>query len=217
MPCKLCSRENPEEWEIRGKEYSFCPGCGFIQLSEKYFPDKEAEKARYLSHNNTKENKGYRSYLENFLESSFYPFIYKHSVVFDFGSGPQPVLQEILQSRGFSVHYYDPFFAPGRDWKMRKYDVITAVEVFEHLQDPLAEIQTLSSLLNPNGLIIIRTMLHNEEKQFFASWWYREDYTHVSFFSVRTIHAMAEGCGLSVLSLKNNCEIVLVKESSFTR
>ena len=55
-------------------------------------------------------------------------------------------------------------------------------------------------------------MLHTEKKDAFSCWWYREDVTHVSFFSERTIKTLAVQYSLSIISIKNSCEIVLKKQ-----
>lgn len=38
-----------------------------------------------------------------------------------------------------------------------RYDVITAIEVIEHIADPVAFIEKCCSLLNPNGLLVLQT------------------------------------------------------------
>lgn len=211
MGCKICREKNTKIWNIKSKKYSYCPQCGFIQISREYFPERLVEKKRYTSHNNTPSNRGYLSYLKNILTSSFYPFVPAGNTVLDFGSGPQPVLAGLLQKAGYNVDFYDPFFAPSQDWKTRKYDAVTAIEVFEHLQDPVSEITTLLKVLKANGHLIIRTMLHNEEENFFSSWWYKEDITHISFYAEKTIRVMVKPFGLTVASIKNNSEIVIKK------
>ena len=211
MNCIICGRENPTVWDIMGKKYVYCPGCGFIQLSARQFPNREMERNRYLSHHNSTENSGYLTYLQKFLASSFYPFVPSGSSILDFGSGPEPVLADLLKAKGFSVDTYDPFFAPSCQWEKQKYDAVTAVEVFEHIRNPSCEIKKLSGVLNQNGSIIVRTMLHAENKMSFTSWWYRQDSTHISFFAKRTMKLLAEQNGLVIFSFKNNCEIVLSK------
>lgn len=183
-------------------------------MSPEYFPSPEDEKKRYASHNNDISNTGYLSYLNNFLSSVFYPFVPKHSSILDFGSGPVPVLADILKIRGFTVDYYDPFFAPSLEWKEKKYDAVTAVEVFEHLHNPSEAIKNLSSVLKNNGYLIIRTMLHPENKNFFSGWWYRQDCTHVSFFSERTFRLISDRYDFKLIAVKNNREIVLKKRTS---
>ncbi len=212
MNCTVCGRKDPENWNIKNRKYRYCHGCGFIQLAPEHFPERQAEKTRYLQHTNTAADSRYAAYLQNFLTSSFYPYVRESSTVLDFGCGPEPVLVKILQHEGFTVDCYDPFFAPDVPWKTKTYDAVTAVEVFEHLQDPAGELESLTAVVQNNGHIILRTMLHTEKKDAFSCWWYREDVTHVSFFSERTIKTLAIQYSLSIISMKNSCEIVLKKQ-----
>lgn len=212
MQCAVCGRKNLEQWDIKDKEYRYCPGCGFIQLAPEYFPGELEERTRYLQHTNTTADSRYVAYLQDFLTSSFYPYVRQNSTALDFGCGPEPVLAKILQHEGFTIDCYDPFFAPDVPWKTKTYDAITAVEVFEHLQDPAGELEALAAAVHDNGYILLRTMLHTEKKDSFSCWWYREDSTHVSFFSERTIKTLAERYRLSISSIKNSCEIVLKKQ-----
>lgn len=83
---------------------------------------------------------------------------------------------EIAKARGYDAYGFDPSsFAAGKAsalvgtkriqegtiaevvYPKANFDVITMFDVFEHLQDPLADMKKLSSLLKTDGLIIIAT------------------------------------------------------------
>jgi SAM-dependent methyltransferase len=156
-------------------------------------PDQE--KARYLLHENSLDNKGYVEMLEGFIAQAVLP--YKTSgKALDFGCGPRPVLAELLRRRGFIVDTYDLYFEAGPVLEGQTYDVITATEVFEHLKEPMATLEMLVGLLRPGGIIAIMTLLHRQDIEAFKNWWYPSDPTHVAFYCEKTLGLMARKAGL---------------------
>ena len=80
------------------------------------------------------------------------------------------------------------------------FDVVTMWDVIEHVTDPLAEIRRAHRLLRPGGLIVIHTM---DIDSLFARvmgprWpWLME--MHIYYFSQRTMAAMLDKAGFSVI------------------
>ena len=66
-----------------------------------------------------------------------------------------------------------------------EYDFITATEVVEHLHHPGVELARLWSLLRPGGCLGVMTKLVRDPDAF-AGWHYKNDPTHVCFFSEHT-------------------------------
>ena len=91
----------------------------------------------------------------------------------------------MLREAGFAVALYDSFFAPNEDVLDASYDFISATEVVEHLYWPGRELQRLWALLQPDGWLGIMTKLVRDPLEF-ASWHYKNDPTHVCFFSAAT-------------------------------
>ena len=77
---------------------------------------------------------------------------------------------------------YDPFYAPDPTVFNRQYDFITASEVVEHLRCPGEELNRLWTVLKPGGWLGVMTKMVID-RQAFGSWHYKEDQTHVCFFS----------------------------------
>jgi SAM-dependent methyltransferase len=153
-------------------------------------PTPEAERKRYDLHQNNPADPGYRQFLEQFLK----PLVERLSpgaAGLDFGSGPYPLLQEMLNETGFPVQIYDPFYAANPEMLEQSYDFITASEVVEHLHYPRREFDRLWKLLKPGGLLGIMTGLHDEHTVF-SRWHYISDPTHVAFFSPVTFTWLAE-------------------------
>lgn len=85
-----------------------------------------------------------------------------------------------------------------------KQDVITAFDVFEHLQDPVGTLKSFHEKLNPNGLLVISTMdsrsitskiLGKRLEDF------RRTSEHLYFFSRKNITQILEQNGFDVLHI----------------
>ena len=72
-------------------------------------------------------------------------------------------------------------------------DVVTAIEVLEHTYDPVADLQTMRSLLRPGGLLFVTTGNAFAHAGHLDRWRYVVPEIHISFFEPRTLErAMAE-------------------------
>ena len=77
---------------------------------------------------------------------------------FDFGSGPSPVLAELLSSNhGYTMDIYDKFYSPLKIYKNKKYDLVISTEVVEHLDNPIIYFKLFKELLNEQGTLSIMT------------------------------------------------------------
>jgi hypothetical protein len=210
--CKICAGETELLRDKKFKiDYYICSYCEYIFMDEVALVSPEQEVARYNEHNNSMENEGYVNMFKEFLKIAVDPYAEQIKTALDFGCGPGPVLSTLLQQKGFEVDTYDPYFAPEEIYKNKCYDLITATEVFEHLQDPLQTARLLKEHLTNGGILAIMTMFHPGDAAAFSSWWYRRDSTHISFFRPRTLTVLAELLGLKVLTFDRKNVCVLTK------
>ncbi|MEN8222138.1 MAG: class I SAM-dependent methyltransferase [Acidobacteriota bacterium] len=190
--CSLCCYRDTRLFQAdRKREFFLCEGCGLVSVPEKYYLSEEDEKARYDLHENNSDNKGYIDFLNNFV-SVIRPYIKGLSSGLDFGSGPSPLLAGILSSLGYEISIFDPFYANDRSVPGKKFDFITLVEVLEHLKDPEREFKMLWECLNPGGVIGIKTKFLPEKKEEFPGWSYKNDLTHICFYSKLPFEWIAE-------------------------
>jgi hypothetical protein len=156
-------------------------------------PDEE--KQRYSTHQNDVLDDGYRRHFAKLLG----PLCAKlpaNAEGLDYGSGPFPSLQTIMQEKNYSVSLYDLYFQPDQKVFAKKYDFVTCVEVAEHFFDPHQEFNRMVSLLKPGGILAVMTQFYPATAQEFARWYYHRDPTHVCFYNRTTFGYLAEHCQL---------------------
>lgn len=108
----------------------------------------------------------------------------------DFGSGPGPTLSLMFEEHGHRMHLYDKFYASDESILQRHYDFITSTEVLEHLEQAAHTLELLWSILLPGGLLGLMTKLRSDESDF-AQWHYKNDPTHICFYSVKCFEFLA--------------------------
>ena len=192
-PCPLCLSGALVKMPVpQAALYRRCTDCGYVQMDPSCRLTEAAERARYERHENSLSDDGYVAWLNRFLD---FALTGREGLrILDFGSGPEPVMASLMAARGHEVLMEDKFFTRTRAGG--RFDLITAVEVFEHLADPLQDLISLRERLNPGGGICISTELLPGEPEEFAGWHYRSDPTHIGFFSERALGRMAANAGM---------------------
>ncbi|MCF7927077.1 MAG: class I SAM-dependent methyltransferase, partial [Candidatus Izimaplasma sp.] len=209
--CKICKSKtisfNDEKHNVG---YTLCETCEFIAKKSTHYVSKEAEKKQYDRHDNTFESTGYVKMFEDLIRDFVVP-LKNIETVLEFGSGPGPVLYELLKRQGFDVNKFDPFYNPDETYKQKSYDLITSTEVAEHFHNPMSEFRHIVSLLNPGGYLLLMTKFHKNDITHFLNWWYRRDVTHVSFYSVKTFEVIAQKLNLEIVK-HNSKNIILLRK-----
>lgn len=174
MKCNLCGNELKDSGN-----FFKCPNCFLVK--KKIIPFPLEEKERYLAH---QYDDGYKNYMEKLL--SWISFDNKK--ILDYGCGQQPVLNRLFPKGDFTN--YDYYFYPSKNYLKKKYDIILAIEVIEHIADIKATIEEWLGLLKDDGTIYIHTKIY-DDKTDFKTWWYQRDITHISFFNLKTFMYIA--------------------------
>lgn len=202
MNCLICGSTTKTEYDKQLKADYYRCNCGFIFKSR--IIDGQEEYDHYAKHNNTMENTGYVDMFKKLL-SKVEAYI-KPDKMLDYGCGPGPVLAELLKNEGCFVKTYDKYFEHDIDFSEYQYSTIFMTEVIEHMDEPLKELTRLRNLLSEDGHLIIQTMFIQEP---YDSWWYRRDYSHISFFNVDVFEFIAKKIGFTILYTDNISIIVL--------
>jgi SAM-dependent methyltransferase len=185
--CPLCTHTNIVDFGAdRRRNYFRCKRCALVFVPQSALPGPDVERAEYDLHRNDPDDPGYRKFLSR-LAQPLFERIVPGARGLDFGCGPGPALAQMLREKGCDVVLYDPFYVPDEAVLRGTYDFICATEVVEHLHRPGEELARLWSMLRPGGWLGVMTKLVRDRGSF-ANWHYKNDATHVVFFSVETWH-----------------------------
>lgn len=189
--CPLCfSPENRKFHQDKHRHYLRCRQCQLIFVDAAQLIDAAAEKAVYEQHENNPQDLGYRGFLRR-LSQPLTARLAPASEGLDFGSGPGPTLSLMLEEQGHNMAIYDPYFADDKTVLQKQYDFVTCTEVMEHFYQPHKDWSLLLSLVKPGGHLGVMTKLATDAEAF-TRWHYKNDITHVSFFSRETFAWLAE-------------------------
>ena len=223
-PCRLCSHPAHLVFE-ESRPFFACNVCGLI-FTDCFISEEAVEKHYKDQHGNTfdwmNEANGFVEWIRNM--GLAVPLL--SLSMLDYGSG-SGLLTEALKKIGFQVDCYEPMlhgeFNP--DKYSKSHDVVILNEVVEHLEDINKTFDIIYRVLSPNGVVVIKTLLTdwiiNDPENFkesFTRWWYKDDPTHISFFSFMTIeylcHDRGRNLAVGAVSSTNNCVVLKRMEGS---
>lgn len=186
-------------------------------VNSEFFLNSKVQKERYELHKNTLQDSGYKRFLEKFANTTlnFYKELKDFSLlqnILDYGSGPEPALLELLEeykSKGIldnsvELKGWDPYFNKNYIIEKNNADLVLCLEVAEHFENPLDGFRGLSDACKQNGLIAVQTMITKEHQEEFSKWWYKEDSTHVTFYSITGLEICANKAGLKYIKSINS-------------
>ncbi|QHI68832.1 class I SAM-dependent methyltransferase [Tichowtungia aerotolerans] len=206
--CPLCNALSDPFCADRTREYLRCPCCDLIFVPPKLRLSMEAEKARYDLHQNDSADSGYRK----FMNRLFQPLEKKLSPGaggLDFGCGPGPTLSLMFEEAGYPCAIYDLHYANDPSVFERQYDFLTCSETMEHMYRPREEFKRFLTLVKPGGWIGIMTQLHDHAPVPFERWHYKNDDTHVCFFSTQTFQWLEKTYSLHLEFHSDNVILIL--------
>jgi len=129
------------------------------------------------------------------------PIIYKyfnHNEAFLDYAGGYGLFTRMMRNKGFDFYHTDKYckniFATGNDaseFPEKKFELTTAFEVFEHLADPISEIELMLTT-SPN--LFFSTVLMPDPVPMPQDWWYYslETGQHISFYTISSLKYLAK-------------------------
>ncbi len=213
MLCSICHHEMHSFCDTKTAIcYFVCDNCDFLCKSAEHHQDLNTQKARYALHQNDENDRGYQAYFQRFLDFVL-PLVGKPESALDFGCGASTLLAKMLEENGIPCDYFDPLFHPQNTLENKKYQLIVSTEVFEHLHQPKAVFEVLLNGLDAGGYLALQTQFHPNDIKAFLGWYYHQDPTHISFFTVKTFSVLCEAFGCEVLG-DNQKNIVLIRKKN---
>lgn len=204
--CSLCdsSQINSVSHPNRaGVRYWHCQNCDLIFIDPDFLLSSIEEKARYETHENIEGDADYEKFLGQ-LWQPMKPYLSAAQSGIDFGSGPGPALQKMIQRDGFQCAIFDPYYANDETVLSGRYDFAVSTEVVEHFNFPKHAWRNLLSLIHTGGVLGVMTQFHPGGPGvdlFFAKWWYPRDPAHVCFYSEKTLSWIFEKAGFEILEM----------------
>ena len=206
--CPLCLAEHVVYFhQDKRRSYYQCQQCALVFADRATLLTGQEELAQYQLHQNELDDPGYRRFLQRLATPLLSVLAQPGLQGLDFGCGPGPLLAKMLTEAGQQMAVWDPFFAPDPAPLQQQYDFISCTEAIEHFVQPSNEWAQWLKLLKSSGTLAIMTKRYTTAEAF-AVWHYKNDPTHVSFFSERTFLYLAQRDGFSANFAANDVVIL---------
>ncbi len=196
MICKICNTKLNffDSSLILNKykiQYYKCENCGIICTEKPYWLEESYSTAI------TSSDIGIISRNFSFTEGlkRIIPVIFPTAKSFlDYGGG-YGIFVRRMRDLGFDFEWYDKYceniFAKGHEQKKNHYNVVTAFELFEHLEDP---VNTCKELLSLGDNLIFSTELLPVPNPKPQEWWYycTDHGQHIFFYEKKSLEMLAK-------------------------
>lgn len=204
MRCNICSSDMLFfAQELLLAKYSVnyyrCSFCGYIHTEEPYWLEESYSSAISCSdigliHRNLIMSVKTQAIISTWFDSS--------KCFLDFAGG-YGMLVRLMRDAGYNFHWKDKYclnlFAAGftsEDYNNVCYELVTAFELFEHMQNPLSEIEHISFF---SRNILFSTEIIPKEVPRPDSWWYYglNHGQHISFYTLKSLQVIADKLSLN--------------------
>ena len=146
-------------------------------------------------------------------------FFDRHGRFLDYGGG-YGVFTRLMRDNGFNFFWHDPFsenlFARGFEYLPTgpgKFELVTAIEVFEHLPAPRDLMDYCFSEPLTDSLFFT-TLLYGQSPPKHDEWWYysKETGQHISFYNEQTLEYIASCYQANIYSNANFFHLITRKK-----
>jgi len=185
--------------------YEVCDGCGFLRAHEPFWLDEAYSSA--IAAADTGLVARNTSLSEKLAGALYWGMGERGDGKYLDAAGGYGMLTRLMRDVGFDFYWSDKYcqnlLALSFDYKPESgaCRAVTAIEVLEHLTDPVAFIKQTLAFAGANALIFT-TELYEGSPPDPAAWWYYtfETGQHIGFFQRRTLETVGAKLGLQLVS-----------------
>lgn len=211
-PCTICKLESKEIFTHKvllayDVKYFHCEHCHFVFTEDPYWLSEA------YSQSITSTDTGYveRNNIMSRITLILFVFLFGKKCAYLDYAGGYGLFTRLMNDMGLKFYWSDSFtkniFAQGLEYNSEKVKAITCFEAFEHFVNPVDEINKLVKI-TPNILFSTK-LIPDKEIPDPKTWgYYGFDHgQHISFYSEKTLYALAEKCNLNIVSDKQNIHL----------
>lgn len=225
MVCKICSSLSESAFKTLILQkyqvtYYKCIKCKFIQTESPFWLEEAYQSAiTDLDIGLVFRNVSYSGVVGDILLKFFNP----NDKFLDYGGG-YGMFVRLMRDAGFDFYRYDIYcenlFSKYFDYtdlpEGQKFEALTAFELFEHLVNPLEEIEKMFAL---SDSIIFSTELQPNNNVNPDNWWYfvPETGQHIALYSKESLQEVADLFNVSLSSMGNLHVLTKEKKVDFNK
>lgn len=221
MKCKICDGNSEiafthlvlSKYDVK---YFRCVNCGFLQTEDTYWIEEAYNNALNIDDTGLiKRNEYFREKVSVLLLFLFQ----KEKSFIDFAGG-YGIFTRMMRDVGFDYYWTDKYaknlVSRGFEQQLGKsYEALTAFEVFEHLENPVQEIE---EMFKYSDTIIFSTLILPVQLPNPNEWWYYAFHhgQHIAFYTQKSIQKLAEKFGATFYSNGTNFHMLSKKKFNQT-
>ena len=181
--------------------YYRCLDTGFIQTEDPYWLQEAYSSAiTKLDVGMVMRNEQLREQAQNFIMR----FLNQNGIFLDFAGG-YGLFTRMMRDRGFNFFHHDQYcqnifaeyFELADAGQADGFELVTAFEVFEHMEKPMEEIRNITTF---SDHLLFTT--HLQPQRSLTDWWYLAPETgqHIAFHTYKSLEYLATELGYNFYS-----------------
>ena len=201
---KTCNDHSYFEWLDIPISYYKCGCCGL--LATDYFDDWN-----YAMFSEEIYNEDYHlvdpdySFIRPEGNAKFLStMIETDKTILDYGGGNGKTAQ-LMRDKGYHATFWDVM--SGLDKPEGLFDVVVAIEVFEHTTDPIKTFEEALSFMKQDGKLIFTTLTNNSLKHREMSWYMAPRNGHILMHSRESIQELGAKCGVIITHMNDSLHV----------